>query len=133
MPVLFEPDELSPWPQGLPIHESVMAVKRSSTSKIKVDVNNTTNHDIILRKHTILGGLQLVKSITPVEVKLAGNASEEMKQSATVSQSQAMITQQGTTMPEIASDDEFLSDIDLTELTEEQRKVASAMLREFNS
>ena len=63
MPVLFELDELTPWPQGLAIHETVTAVKRGSTSKIKIDVINKTNHDIVLRKHTILGSLQLVKSI----------------------------------------------------------------------
>ena len=41
MPVLFEPDELTPWPQGLAIHETVTTV-RGSTSKIKIDVINKT-------------------------------------------------------------------------------------------
>ena len=52
------------------------------------------------------------------------------KQSPTVSQSQATITQQETTMPENTSDDEFLPEIDLTELTEQHGNVATAMLRE---
>ena len=94
MPVLFEPDELTPWPQVLAIHETVTAVKRGSTSKIKIDVIKTTNHGIVLRKHTILGSLQLVKSITPVEVKLAENAGEETETSATVSQSQVTMTEE---------------------------------------
>ena len=130
MPVLFEPHELTPWPQGLAIHETVTAVKRGSTSEIKIDVINKTNHDIVLRKHTILGSLQLVKSITPVEVKLAENAGKETQTSATVSQSQVTMTEKGTTREENTSDDDFLPDIDLTGLTEQQRKVAKAMLRE---
>ena len=72
----------------------------------------------------------MVKSITPVEVKLAENAGEETKTSATVSQSQVTMTEKGTTRGEITSDDQFLPDIDLTGLTEQQRKVAKAMLRE---
>ena len=130
MAVLFEPDELTPWPQGLAIHEMVTTVKRGSTSKIKIDVISKTNHDIVLQKHTILGSLQLVKSIKPVEVKLAENAGEGTETSATVSRSQVTMTEKGTTREENTSDDEFLPDIDLTGLTEQQCKVAIAMLRE---
>ena len=74
-----------------------------------------------MRKHTILGSLQLVKYITPVEVKLAENAGEGTETSATVSQSQVTMTEKGTTREENTSDDDFLPDIDLTELTEQQR------------
>ncbi|CAB4023692.1 Hypothetical predicted protein [Paramuricea clavata] len=64
--VLFEPDELTTWPNGLSVHQTVTTVKQGSTSQVKIDVTNTTNHDIVVRKYTVLGSLQLIKSIIPV-------------------------------------------------------------------
>ena len=86
--VLFEPDELTPWPDGLSVHETITTVKQGSTSQVKIDVTNTTNHDIVVRKHTVLGSLQLIKSITPVEVKLAEKSSKEKERTVTATQSQ---------------------------------------------
>ena len=63
-------------------------------------------------------------------MKLAENAGEETEKSAIVSPSQVTMTEKGTTREENTSDDDFLPDIDLTGLTEQQRKVAKAMLRE---
>ena len=84
--VLFESDELTPWPDGLSVHETVTTVKQGSTSQVKIDVTNTTNHGIVLCKHTLLGSIQLVKSITPVEVKLAEKSNKEIERTATATQ-----------------------------------------------
>ena len=87
---MFEPGELTPWPDGLSVHETVTTVKQGSTSQVKIYVTNTTNHDIVVRKHTVLGSLQLIRSITPVEVKLAEKSSKEKERTVTATQSQGV-------------------------------------------
>ena len=71
MPVLFEPDELSQWPTGFEVYETLTTVKKGSVSLVDIEVQNTSNHDIALPRRTSLGRLQLIKSVTPMEVKLA--------------------------------------------------------------
>ena len=68
-PVLFEPDETQPWLTGLVIPEKLITVKQGKSSQIELEVRNTTRHNIVLPKRTVLGRVQLVQSVTPVEVK----------------------------------------------------------------
>ena len=68
-PIIFEPDELHPWPSGLVIPEKLLAVKQDKSSQIEIEVTNTTKHDILLPNRTVLGRIELVQSVTPVEVK----------------------------------------------------------------
>ena len=128
--VLFEPDELTPWPDGLSVHETVTTVKQGSTSQVKIDVTNTTNHDIVVRKHTVLESLQLIKSITPVEVKLAEKSSKEKERTVTATQSQVNAMVKGTRERDNTNDDQFLPEVDLSGLTERQRQVVANMLKE---
>ena len=65
IPVLFEPNPKWPWPDGLEVPETLTTV--STGSRVNIQVNNSTKHPIILR--TVLGRIQLVKSVTPLEVK----------------------------------------------------------------
>ena len=129
-PVLFEPDELAPWPDGLTVHETVTTVKQGSMSYVKIDVTNTTNHDITLQKHTVLGRLQLVTSITPVEVKLVENNRKITEQTVAESQSQVITTDKRTGDGKDRSDDQFLPEVDLSGLTEHQNQVVTMMLKE---
>ena len=69
-PVLFEPDEPNPWPSGLEIAETLLTVNKGKSSKVEIEIVNNTNPDIILPGRTLLGRLQLVQSVTPVEVRL---------------------------------------------------------------
>ena len=69
-PVLFEPDETKPWPNGLEISETLLMVMKGKSSQVDIDITNNTNHEIVLRGRTPLGRLQLVQSVTPVEVKI---------------------------------------------------------------
>ena len=69
-PVLFEPDELHEWADGLEVYETLTTVKKGYVSRVYVEVHNVTAHDITLRNRTTLGRLQLVKSVTPVEATL---------------------------------------------------------------
>ena len=68
MLVLFEPDEMAQWPTGLQVYEMLKTVKKGSVSQIDIKVHNTSQHDIVLPNRTPLGRLQLVKSVTPMEV-----------------------------------------------------------------
>ena len=67
IPVLFEPNPKWPWPDGLEVPETLTTV--STGSRVDIQVNNPTKHPIILRKRTVLGQIQLVKSVTPLEVQ----------------------------------------------------------------
>ncbi|KAK2558824.1 hypothetical protein P5673_019039, partial [Acropora cervicornis] len=69
-PVLFEPDETNPWPNGLEISETLLTVKKGKSTRVDIDITNNTNHEIVLKGRTPLGRLQLVQSVTPVEVKI---------------------------------------------------------------
>jgi hypothetical protein len=70
LPVLFEPDENTQLSTSLELHETLTSVKKGTKAILQITVHNTTSHDILLRNRTALGRLQLIKSATPIEVKL---------------------------------------------------------------
>jgi len=86
---------------GLVVKTQV-TVAGGSTCRANIRVDNPTKHDITLKGRTILGRLQQVKSVTPLEVKLK----------------------------EESSPSTHIPDIDTGELTEEQRFVVRKMLLE---
>jgi len=69
LPVLFEPDIESLWPPGLVISETSVNLKGGASSHAVIQMANTTEHNIILKNRTVLGKLQLVKSVTPLEAR----------------------------------------------------------------
>jgi hypothetical protein len=124
-PALFEPDEQTNMPIGLTVQEALTTVKQGKSSLIDIPVTNTTQHDIVLPGRLFLGNLQLVRSVTPFEVKLK---KEELGE------------QPGNIETEIESDpakpssleskEPRLPDVDLSGLTPEQRRDAVKMLYE---
>jgi hypothetical protein len=114
-PVLFEPDEQAQWPSGLAIHETLTTIKQGKSSIIDVPVTNTTDHDIVLPKRLLLGRLQLVRSVSPLEVKLS-DKNKNQKESTT---------------DDHDDNEEFkLPEVDLSCLTSEQQQQAKEMLRQ---
>ena len=77
-PVLFQPDVLQEWPEELQINEQLLMLKKGVTSKVAVSVVNVSNHSVVIPGNTVLGDLELVSSVTPVDVKMA-----KMDESAT--------------------------------------------------
>ena len=73
LPVLFEPVVELPWPTGLEVPETLVTLRGGTSSSIRIQVKNTTDHDITLKKRTMLGKLELVKSVTPLEVRKKEN------------------------------------------------------------
>ncbi|CAB4011313.1 Retrovirus-related Pol poly from transposon [Paramuricea clavata] len=70
VPVLFEPIDNTELPSGLLLQEELKSIKQGNCSLMNVKITNQTNHDIILPGRTVVGHLQLVPSVTPIEVKL---------------------------------------------------------------
>ena len=66
---VFETDEEETWPSGLRMSETLLRIKGESSNQIKLEVRNDSNHDIVLKNRTLTGRLELVHSVTPVDVK----------------------------------------------------------------
>ena len=69
-PILFESDENPELPHGLIVSDSLLTLKRGKTSIVNIEVKNVSKHDIVLPHRCLLGRIQLVQSVTPVEVRL---------------------------------------------------------------
>ena len=76
-PAPFEPDELASWPSGLTVHEALTTIKQGKSSIIEIPVLNITQHDTVLPSRLIFGRLHLVRSVTPLEVKLKNEVDVE--------------------------------------------------------
>ena len=50
---------------------------------IDIPVSNATKHDVVLSKCLVVGRLQMVQSVTPLEVKLNDKETENQKDSLT--------------------------------------------------
>ena len=85
--VLFQPDETELWPEGLELNETLLTLKRGPSSQIGIEVSNTTGHDIKLRNRTVSGSLQMVRSVTPVEVQLRPTSKETVTENNTSTES----------------------------------------------
>ena len=56
-----------PWADGIEVSETLTIVLKGS--RVDIQVTNPTKHPIVLRKRTVLGGIQFVTSMTPLEEK----------------------------------------------------------------
>ena len=63
---MFEPEEVGQWSSGLTVVESLTTVKEGDAT---ITVTNNTKHNVNLPGRVVLERLQLVRSVTPVEVK----------------------------------------------------------------
>jgi hypothetical protein len=53
------------------------SVKKGKSTIKQVQVTNDTMHDIVLPGRTVLGSLELIRSVTPIEVKLKENVDKK--------------------------------------------------------
>lgn len=68
--VLFEPDEVGQWSfSGLTVLESLTTVKEGDATILPAMVTNNTKRNVNLPGRVVLERLQLVRSVTPVELK----------------------------------------------------------------
>ena len=117
-PALFEPDEQCGWPTGITVQEALVTIKQGKSSIIDIPVTNTTQHDIVLPNRVILGRLQLVRSVTPLEVKLKEDDSDVQVKSV-LKQQEKMSKKQLST----GSSDCRIPEVDLSGLTNEKKRL----------
>ena len=82
-PVLFQPDVLQEWPEELQINEQLLTLKKGACSKVVISVVNVSGHNVVIPGNMRLGDLELVTSVTPVEVRRSeanvhGNVKDEV-------------------------------------------------------
>lgn len=64
--MLFQPDVVGNCPEGLDLFQALVDVPSGSTKIVKIPVQNPTKHVIYLPKRTVLGTLEEVTEIKPV-------------------------------------------------------------------
>ncbi|TNN48593.1 Solute carrier family 2, facilitated glucose transporter member 9 [Liparis tanakae] len=67
--VLFEAEEIPKWPEGLNITDTVICLQKGNWSRVAIPVTNGSKQDITLSPRTVLGKLQQVKTIYPVDLR----------------------------------------------------------------
>ena len=133
--VVFELDEEGTWPSGLSMSETLLRTKGGSSNQIKLEVRNDSSHDIVivLKNRTLVGRVELVCSITPVDVKCKPFSDDVKTSDAETSGSQSSVTRAPDETPTASaslSNELDVSEIDLEGLTPEQKSQAIQMLNE---
>ena len=126
IPVLFEPNPEHPWPDGIELSESLVTVPRGG--RVHIQVENTKSHTITLRKRTLLGQLYLVSSVTPLEVTRQETCN--IPDSDQVQVASAVTSSPPNSGYEQSEKPSFVPDVDLVELTNEQKDKVHRMLAE---
>ena len=134
VPVLFEVCPIRGWPDGLDIPEMQLTVIKPLSNRVSVEISNQSNHNITLKGKTLLGRLQLVSSVTPLEVQLV-QSSDIDNNSHTVNIVKTPINDLGDdgcpNAPVSVTDKEALANtINLDSLNAEQQELARKMLVE---
>ena len=128
IPVLFESEATAPWPSGLEVAESLVIVERGKSSKVTIEVVNTTSHDITVKSRATLGRLSLVQSVTPLEVRLRESIADRgvnQKEARDDTSTHPEPPRNGS--PTLPTN---LQNIDLSGLTQEQKDKAIQVLSE---
>ena len=71
LPVLFEPFEVENLPYGLSVHQTLLSISPQS-SPIHPQIFKSSYHEIFLPNRRELGRLELVRTVTPLEVNFKG-------------------------------------------------------------
>ena len=123
-------------PEGIQCTVSVIMLKPGIKSYFKVPVINDNNHNIRIMKNTVIGNLEYVTSIVPLEVR--ANTGDPIKiENATINKAEVVTSNEPTADSKEDStcwkDDHYqklLEKIDLSGITHEQREQVSKMLKE---
>ena len=117
--------------------ETLTTVKKGKATVLEIQVTNDTMHNIVLPGQTVLGSLELIRSVTPLEVKLKEN--EDNKDNEVQSGTTEKICGQKKGYCPAKDTVDMLDtqrkgpEVNLDELTQEQRSVVREMLCEERS
>ena len=124
-PVIFENDITGSLPNGIEIEESLLYLKHGNCVKVHLFVTKANLHDAVLKNRTIIGTLQLVRSVTPADVKWKdpGKNPDQVSKNSQATKppgepDQSAAYQEGT-VPDVVLNDN---------LTDEQRETIHQML-----
>ena len=125
-PVMFEPTVSDNLPDCLTVDSVLLTVKGGKSSKVSIPITNNSKSEIILKPHTVIGHLQLVTSITPLNDKV-----DSMQNKTKNVPTQAIETKAELKPKEDDSSKRksSIEKIDLRMLTEEQRRTVVEMLQ----
>ena len=124
-PVLFEPDVSISVSSGLELTQTLLVLPKGKSPRVSIQIKNPSSHDILLKGRTVLGSLQLVKSVTPLAVK-----HREVEQNPKTTQNVSVSLENAAAKANPASCNLDLNKFDLSGLTPEQRSCATQMLIE---
>ena len=142
IPVLFEPNPERPWDDGIEIPETLTVISRGS--RVNIQVDNASKHKVVLKRRTVLGTLQMVRSVTPLDVMQSEVNSKETVFAENESCKKGMETSINSVEIESAhrehSDEtcsqtekmncNWMSDVDLDGLSKKQKVMVQKMLQE---
>ena len=77
----------------LEVNQMLLNVSGSASCKVGIQVSNPANHEIVLKNRTVLGKLQLVKSVAPLKLvhkELPEQKGADLSECTEQSQSQSM-------------------------------------------
>lgn len=110
-----------------------MPLARSSGSQVNIQANNATKHSITFRKRTLLGRLQLVRSVNPFEVKQVNISDENEEKCENPKVETEVYVASTVTSKESNGDDcvsnNYIPDVSLEGLSAEQKCVVQKMLQ----
>ena len=138
-PVMFKPRIESLQPQRLHVAEAVLTLKNGSTKTFNLKVVNATDHDIVLPGRSLLGSLEQVRSVIPVDERHVKYTAHDAKQDENSRKSPDTeplpvsdnVKQSSTTFHWEGGQEatcQHFDQLDLSELSEVQKEVASRML-----
>jgi hypothetical protein len=127
VPVLFEPNPECPWADGPEVPETLTIVSRGA--RVSIQVNNRA---IVLKRRTVLGTLQMVRSINLMDVIQSKNTNNNTEEP------QCNGTELGVGVDSIRSKEKLmgnrnsdgLPEVNLEGLTNKQKWKVQQMLKE---
>ena len=133
-PVLFEPALDPSWPADLDVSEQLLTLPRGSPHRVNIAVHNPTKHDVVLGRRTPLGNLQLIASVTPLEIvrKDLRSSVRNSLPSENDSSPAPETSESSVSPPDIGPSDDRIPlrtpAVALGDLTESQRQLATKMM-----
>ncbi len=121
MTVLFEPDVQSQWPEGLQVDESVVTLSPGNSCPVTIRVINRMDHTLVLKRRTLLGQLQLVRSVMPMSPSTLAEWSTPQSSHTTKVNAVGIST---------SCQDKWIPPVDLSHLPPPQRAEVKTLLRE---
>lgn len=120
--VYFSPDVLHPPQEGLVINEVLVRIPDKKRMYVPIPISNTTDHNIVLEPHRIMGHLETVKTVYAPETQAVDKPLEDKSMSNSV---ETQCSQRRHQQSQV-----WDPPVNLDHLTNTEQEVAKQMLRE---